>query len=178
GVAPSPFVVCLLPLLLNPRPALDQVASVGDHLIGNLEIFVRVEAQYLLGSGNFLVTQRSAVRLPSALEVGSRPADDRMQADEARPIRYSLGRLDCVSQRSDIFLVVMSVTMGPVDCLHVPAVGGIASGRVLGERDLGVVLDGDPVAVVDEGEIAESLRGGQRRCLGGDALLDIAIGGK
>ena len=51
----------LLPLLLNLRTALDQLASVRDHFIGNLESLVQVEAQHLLGSCNFLhPTQRRA----------------------------------------------------------------------------------------------------------------------
>ena len=90
--------------------------------------------------------------LPVPWSLRCRPADDRVQADKARPIRYRPA-LQCLGQRSDIFLVVMSITMGPVHCLHMPAVRGVAGGGVLGERDLGVVLDGDPVAVVDEGEL-------------------------
>ena len=51
-------------------------------------------------------------------------------------------------------------------CLHVPAVGLVALGDVLGERDVGVVLDRDPVVVVDQREVAELLGAGDRGGLG------------
>jgi hypothetical protein len=41
--------------------------------------------------------------------------------------------------------------------LHVPAVGLVARADVLGERDVGVVLDRDVVVVVDHDEVAELL---------------------
>ena len=39
--------------------------------------------------------------------------------------------------------------LAALDVLHVPAVGLVARGGVLGQRDVGVVLDGDLVVVVE-----------------------------
>src|SRR5829696_5463104 len=88
GIGLSPAVVGLLPLLLSLRAALDQLAGVVDHLIGDDEGLVRIKAEHLLGGSDFFLTQCSAVGLTGALEVGSGPADDRLQADEGRLICY------------------------------------------------------------------------------------------
>ena len=64
-----------------------------------------------------------------------------------------------------------STSQGP------PAVGGVASHDVLVERDRGVVLDGDAVVVPDHDQVPEPLQAGQRGRLGGDALLQVAVGG-
>ena len=69
------------------------------------------------------------------------------------------GHLEGLSKRCDILAVVMSVAVSPVNGLHMPAVRGVASSGVLGESDVRVVLNRDPVAVIDQGEIAEPLRG-------------------
>ena len=61
--------------------------------------------------------------------------------------------------------------------LHVPAVGAVARGGVLAQRDVGVVLDRDLVVVVEDDQVAQLLHGRQRRGFGGDALLDVAVGG-
>ena len=158
GLASAQLVVGLLPLLLGLGSTLNQLASVCDHLVGHLEGFVSIEAERFLGSGNFLLTQRGAVGLARALELGCWPADDGLQADKARPISDGPSSLEGVSKCGDILAVVMSVTVSPVHRLHMPAVRGVASRGVLGESDVGVVLDRDPVAVIDQGEIAEPLR--------------------
>ena len=85
-----------------------------------------------------------------------------------------LGLAERGVQRRDV-LVVGRVVVGPVDGLDVPAVGLVARADVLGERDVGVVLDRDPVGVVDHGEVAELLHAGDRGGLGAHALLDVAV---
>ena len=62
-------------------------------------------------------------------------------------------------------LGVRRLVVGPVDGLDVPAVGLVARADVLGERDVGVVLDRDPVGVVDHREVAELLDAGDGRGL-------------
>jgi hypothetical protein len=62
-----------------------------------------------------------------------------------------------------------------VDVLHVPAVGLIPHADVLSERDAGVVLDRDPVGVVDQDQVPQLLGTGQRRCLAADTLLEVAV---
>jgi hypothetical protein len=58
------------------------------------------------------------------------------------------------------------VAPAPVDVDDLPAVGLVAHRDVLAERDVGVVLDGDLVRVVDDGEVAELLVARERRGLG------------
>ena len=58
----------------------------------------------------------------------------------------------------------------------VPAVGFEALGDVLGEGDVGVAFDGDVIVVVEIDELTELERSRQRRRLGGDAFLQVAVG--
>ncbi|MCY1229237.1 hypothetical protein D9M72_415950 [compost metagenome] len=74
-----------------------------------------------------------------------------------------------------VFLVFAG--LGPVHTLDVPAVGLVALEDVLGESDVGVVLNGDVVLVVHNDEVAEFLVAGQRGSLGGHAFLEVAVGG-
>ena len=140
------------------------------------EVGFRVEAEFLLQAGDLLGPQLGAVHRVVAGLGRQRPADDRGQLDEGRLVSDCLGRLDGVVEGLDV-LLVGGHAVGPVDVLDVPAVGLIARGDVLGERDLGLALDRDPVVVVDQDEVAELLGSGQRGRLTGDALLHAAVTG-
>ena len=59
GRAPSASKA-LLPLVLGLPPAVEQLAGVGDDLVGHLEGLLRVEAEHLLGGGHLLVAQRGS----------------------------------------------------------------------------------------------------------------------
>ena len=65
--------------------------------------------------------------------------------------------------------------VGVVHVLHVPPIGGEARGHVLVEREIGAAFDGDVVAVVYPGEVAEleMARGGGR--LRADPLHHVAV---
>ncbi len=63
------------------------------------------------------------------------------------------------------------------EVLDVPAVGLVALADVLGERQRGVALDRDVVVVVEDDQLAEAEVAGERRGLGRDALLEVAVGG-
>jgi hypothetical protein len=115
--------------------------------------------------------------LARALRLGSGPADDCPETDEAGPVGHRPGDVQRLSKCGDV-LGVRTVLVRPVDLLDVPPVGGVAGDGVLAERDVGVVFDGDAIAVVDQRQIAEPLGCGQRGCLGGDSLLDVPVGGK
>ena len=175
GVGRGPGVVGRLPLGARRLAALDQTAGVGEDLVGDLEGLLRIETEQLLGGGDLLVTQRGAVRAAGALGLGGRPGDDRLQLDEAGSVGDLLGGGDRGVQGGDV-LDVVGVAVGPVDGLHVPAVRLVARGDVLAEGDVGVVLDGDPVAVVDQRQVAQPLGAGQRGRLAGHAFLDVAVG--
>ena len=73
-------------------------------------------------------------------------------------------------------VLVVAVRRPPVHLLHMPAVGLVARADVLGLSDLGVVLDGDLVVVVEDDEVAQLLMAGQRGHLMADALFDVAVG--
>ena len=75
----------------------------------------------------------------------------------------ALGRLRIASYSAGTSSSYVGAAVGPVDVLDVPAVGLVARGDVLGERDVGVVLDRDLVVVVDQGQVAELLGAGDAR---------------
>ncbi len=135
----------------------------------DLERLVRVEAEDLLGGGDLVVAQRRAVHAAGVHLRRRGIADDRAHRDERRLVGDGLGRLDRLLDADDV--------LAALDLLHVPAVGAVAGRDVLGQRDVGVVLDGDLVVVVEHDQVAELLGARQRRRLAGDALLDVAVGG-
>ena len=64
-----------------------------------------------------------------------------------------------------------------VEVQHLPAVGLVASGDVLGEGDLGRAVDRDAVVVPEDDEPAEAEVAGERGGLLRDALHQVAVGG-
>lgn len=102
------------------------------------------------------------------------PSDDRAQHDQGRPFPVRLRGLDRGEQGIDVLDVVARA--GPVHGLRVPAVRGVAGRDVLAEGDVGVVLDGDVVGVVEHDEVAQLLVAGERRGLGRDAFHHVAVG--
>ena len=141
---------------------------------GTSKCFSGSKPRTLLGRSDLVGAEGRAVGLLGALGVGCGPGDDRAQHDEARSVGLGASRLDRGVQRRDV-LGVGRVVVGPVDGLHVPAVGLVAGRDVLGEGDVGVALDGDPVGVVDHREVAELLGAGDRGGLATDALLEVAV---
>ena len=113
--------------------------------------------------------------LPVFCLPGDGPADDRAEDDQRRLVGLALGRLDRGVQLGDVLDVLAGLL--PVHDLHVPAVGLVARRDVLGEGDVRVVLDRDLVGVVDRDQVAERLVTGERGCLAGDALLQVAVTG-
>ena len=109
------------------------------------------------------------MRLAGVLLGRRRPADDGADRDERRPVGLGLGPGQRLLQRRHV--------LAGVDVLGVPAVGLVALEHVLGERDVGVVLDRDVVVVVEQGQVAQLLVTGQAGRLGRDALLQAAVAG-
>lgn len=104
---------------------------------------------------DLVVPQCRAVCLARVALRRGRPSDDRAQHDQGGAGAFRLGRLDRGEQGVDVLDVVART--GPVHRLHVPAVRGIAGWDVLAEGDVGVVLDGDVVRVVEHHEVAQLL---------------------
>ncbi len=128
-----------------------------------------------LHSAELVCAECGAVDLAGVLLLGSRPADDRLEDDEGRLVRDLLGVDDGLVQLLHVLLVDAGLL--PVDDLHVPVVGLVAGLDVLGEGDVGVVLDRDLVGVVDGDQVAELLVAGEAGGLGADALLQVAVAG-
>ena len=106
--------------VLGPA-ALDDLAGVREHVVGDLERLVRVEAEDLLGRGDLVGAERRAVGLAGVLLGRRGPADDRAQRDERRPVGHRLGRLDRL-RRAPATSSWYAVGAAPVDVLDVPAV--------------------------------------------------------
>ncbi len=164
-----------VPLGLRGLAALDGLTGVLEHAGRHLEGLLGVEAEHLLGGRDLVGAERGAVGLAGVLSVGGGPGDDRVEHDEARLVGDRVRLADRVVQRGHVLLVRRAV-VGPVDVLDVPAVGLVAGADVLAEGDVGVVLDRDPVVVVDERQVAELLHAGDCGGLGGHALLDVTVG--
>ena len=150
----------------------------GEHLLVDLEVLLRVEAEHLLGRLDLVGAERRTVDLAGVLLVRRGPADDRAQRDEGGPAGLRLGGHQRRVQRLDVLVVValVGVAATPVDGLHMPAVRLVAGCHVLALGDAGVVLDRDLVVVVDHREVAQLLVPGEGAGLVADALLDVAVG--
>ena len=102
-----------------------------------------------------------AVRLAGAASlVGGGPGDDRVQDRASAWCATSCLLSSVAEQGVDVLGVVVGagrLSLAPVDVDDLPAVGLVALGGVLAERDVGVVLDGDLVRVVHDREVAELL---------------------
>ena len=129
------------------------LAGVLEHLRGDLKGPVGVEAEDVLGRPDLVLAQRRPVGGAGVLLVRRGPADDRPQHDQRRAAGLGLGGGQRAVDRSQVLAVV--------DVLHVPAVGLIPHADVLSERDAGVVLDRDPVGVVDHDQVPQLLGPGQ-----------------
>jgi hypothetical protein len=144
--------------------------GVLKHFRGDLEGFAGVQAEDVLGRPDLVLAQRRPVGGAGVLLVRRGPADDRPQHDQRRTAGLGLRGGQRAVNRHQVFAVA--------DVLHVPAVGFIPPADVLSERDVGAVLDRDPVGVVDQDQITQFLGTGQRRRLATDTLLEIAVRGE
>ena len=156
------------PVGLQPLAVRDRVAEDGQRLIGDVERLVRVPAVGLLHEANLVRAQRCAVRLLAVLLVRAAVADVGPDRDQARPV-VGPGGLDGRLDRADVVAVL--------DPARVPAVGIEALDDVLGEGHRRRPVELDVVVVVEDDELAESEVPGEARRLGGDAFLEIAVGG-
>ena len=125
-------------------------------------------AEFLRGEDTLLGAQGLAVDGAGALLVGAAVADDRLADDEGGAVLLRLAQADCLLDGGGVHAVD-----GADD---VPAVGFEALGDVLGEGNVGVAFDGDVVVVVEIDELTEPERSRERRRLGGDAFLQVAVG--
>ena len=174
GVVPSGEL--LVPGLAQTLAALGEG---GTHLLDHLDVNGEggvLETELLLEGADALGADLRTMHLGQAGEHRDRPADDGGQTDEGRLVGDGLRVVDGLHEGLDV-LLVGGAPVGEVDVLDVPAVSLVTSLDVLGEGDGGVALDGDPVVVVEQDEVAQFLGPSQGRRLGSDALLHAAITG-
>ena len=175
GLALAQAANGILPLRVGVLAALGDLAGMVQRLVLDREVDFGVEVQDLLGRLDLGHAERGAVGRAGALLVRGGPADDGPQRDERRRLGVLLGRLERLVQGVHV-LVIAASRPDPVHLLHVPAVGLVARAHVLGLGDVGVVLDGDLVVVVEDDQVAQLLVAGQRGDLVADALLDVPVG--
>jgi len=59
--------------------------------------------------------------------------------------------------KNRIHVLDVPVPAAPAHALDMPAIGGVAGGNVLAEGDVGVVLDGNVVLVIEDDQAAQLL---------------------
>ena len=144
----------------------DPLREVLDDALGNEELRVLGPAEEALRRLDALRAERLAVRLRRVLDRRA-VADVAVHDDQRRPLVLGLERVERALGRLEVVRVR--------DRRHVPAVRGEPIGDVLGEREVGVALDRDPVRVVDPAEVREALVRGERGRLRRDALHHAAV---
>ena len=173
-VGGGPLGEGLVPLGVGLQTALGDLAGVGQGLLVDREVDVRIEAQGLLEAADGVDAESGAVRGRIVGLARGRPCDEGVDLDELRTIGDLLGLLEYLGQALDV-LLVGAIGLDEADLIGVPAVGLVTLEDVLGEGDLGLTLDLDVVGVEDHGQVAELLVAGERAGLGGDAFLDVAF---
>ncbi len=152
----------------------DNLASVIQNFLVDVEVLCWVEAQNFLETCNFFGTQLRTVDTTGVLLGWCWPADHGAQGDDRWAGSFGLGGTDGLVQCLEVFDVFAGD--GPINTLGVPAVGIVATQYIFGEGDVGVVFDGDLVVIVDYDKVAQFLVTSQRGGFGGDAFLQVTIG--
>ena len=166
----------VVPLGLGGLAALDGLAGVLEDAGRDLEGLLGVEAEHLLGGRDLVGAERRAVGLAGVLGVRGRPRDDRVQHDEARPVGDRLA--PCGSRRTARARPPRTSCRRGSSRRAGRASRRPRSGRRRPRPSAMSVLSSIEIrlCVVDQGEVAELLDAGDRGGLGGDALLDVAVG--
>ena len=145
----------------------DGLAILGQRLVRDEELLVRIPAVGQLGAANLVLAQRRAVGLLRVVLGGRAESDVGSHGDQAGPLvgsRRLDGRVDCRH--------VVAVR----HALGVPTVRVEAGGHVLREGQRGWPVELDVVVVVEDDELAQAQVPGQGSGLGADPLLEVAVG--
>ena len=176
GLAPQQFgrqvavlrlVACkqAVPCLFQRRAARAGVPG-GGQLIGNVEWLVTPAAAIAHGL-DFIGAQRRAVHIMAAGLARGAMADHGLAADQRGRRLLRARSMDGGVDRPG----VMAVDVGD----HVPAVGGKALRRVVGEPAGDVAVDRDAVVVVNGNQLVQLQGAGQRAHFMADALHQAAV---
>ncbi len=157
-----------VPVLVLLAAAVADLAEVGERLVGDQELGVGIPAVELLRLADVLLAERRAVRLGGVLQraaVADVGAHDDQRGTVLDLHRLTGGALERLDRE-----VLAHVG-------HVPAVGLVTRADVLGHHHLDLAGQLDVVVVVEGDQPAEAPVAGERRRLGGHALLDVAVAG-
>ena len=87
------------------------------------------------------------MNLSGVLLARGRPADDGAKRDQSWLFSVCLRLLNCLVQSCNVLVVVAVAT--PVNLKGLPTVSTVASCHILSEGDVGVVLDGNLIGIVN-----------------------------
>ena len=145
----------------------DTAIEIIAHVIGNMEGRLLGPPHGLLGAGRLLRSQGRAVGLVLACHARAPASDHCPQNDQAGTIDDAARRFQTLAQLRHRL---------PVDGpLHMPALGLEARGDVFTEGEFGPPVDGDPVVIVNEDQVAETQVARQGGRFTGDPLHHVAI---
>ena len=156
-----------VPVLLPLRAALNGLAHVLLHFVGNQELRIRRPAVCHLGQAYFFFAQRFAVRFLGVLPVGRAPADMRVDDDQRRTRHFALRRADGDVDQIQIIYVA--------DVQHIPVPAAEARSHVIGECQRGAAFDGDVIVVVKPDQVRQAEMPGDRSGFVADAFHQVAI---
>mmetsp|Transcript_17286 Transcript_17286/g.19334 ORF Transcript_17286/g.19334 Transcript_17286/m.19334 type:complete len:287 (-) Transcript_17286:540-1400(-) len=138
----------IIPLAFTALTICRRLGVRGSHISRHVVLFGRIEAKLGLDALNLRVAERAAVHRLLPLVLGAEP-DGELAADKRGTIGDRLGRRDGSLDRR-----VVGVCVGNGD--GVPAVGSEAGRDIFREREPGFPVDGDPVVVIHQDELAQT----------------------
>jgi hypothetical protein len=145
------------------------LGQVVPHLGRHQELGLERNAQVLLGGAQLLGAEGTPVRLGETRPVGASKADGGSRDQDRGTIGLGAGRLEGA---------VQAVHVLAVDALDLPALRFEPRRHVLAEGDGGGPVDGHPVVVVENDQVAESQMPGQGGGLVADALHQVTVAGE
>ena len=87
------------------------------------------------------------MNLSGVLLARGRPADDGAKRDQSWLFGVCLRLLNCLIQSCNVLVVV--AVAAPVNLKGLPAISAVTSCDILSEGDVGVVLDGNLIGIVN-----------------------------
>ena len=146
------------------------LTEITESLLRYEERGVKRPTEVLLGRFQLFRPERRTVRRAGILLLRGAEADGRAQTDERRPRRFGL----CSCERPVDRHRVIPVFDGD----HMPAGGGEPLVDIFGKTEQCAPRKGDPVIVVQKGQLPQSEVSGKRTGLCGEPFHQIAVAGK
>jgi len=138
-----------------------------ERLLGDVKRLEAGPAEALLRELHLVFAERRAVGLGRVLLVRTAVRDVGAHDDQRRPVRDPPAGGYASVQRAQVVPVRHA--------LHVPTVALEPLCRVVGEREVGLAVDGDTVVVVNPDQATELQVAGERARLVRDALHQVAV---